>query len=319
MRMSIDIPNPFDWRLRGAPNSRRIRAPIERGLGWEFVLHVSSYHGPWSSKKLAPCDVQDAEQKSVTSLEAQEILQRLASRELGMYSKVRRAGEPQWTQVSQIPELNTLCAFVNPKFASNSKVLSLPGRVIVTNDMQKLIDVSARARASPLFYTKQGFWAPIFDQQFHGVASVSCQIYRMWDNFWVGALVSPAQLSLGTEGASFTLYLFAINTETSKQDHELHSYDYPIPEDQTGNFSFSVPAGVVALHRIRIPVSKEKGAGDHVLTLRNVSTSGKVAKGVLVGALTLGSVVYKEGHRSFGITLRVLPPNVAPVPPAQAT
>jgi len=236
-----------------------------------------------------------------------------------MYSKVRRVGESQWIQISQVPELNALCAFVNPKFASNSKVLSLPGRAIITNDMQKLIDTSARARANPLFYTKQGFWVPIFNQQFLGIASVPCQINRMWDNFWVGALVSPPQISLSVEGAAFTLYLFAINTDTSKQEHELHSYDYPIPDDQTGNFSFSIPAGVVTLHRVRIPVSKEKGAGDHVLTMRNVSTSGKVAKGVLVGALTLGSVVYKEGHRSFGITLKVLPPNVAPVPPAPAT
>ena len=268
---------------------------------------------------MVPWEVQDAEQKSVASLESQGIFERLASAELGMYSKVRRPGESQWVQISQVPELNTLCAFVNPKFASNSKILSLPGRVVITNDLQKLIDASTRVRAGPVFYTKQGFYAPIFDQKFLGFGSAPCQIYRLWDNFWVGALVSPAQLSIGNEGASFVLYLFAINTDTGKQEHEIHSYDYPIPDDQTDNFSFSVPAGVVVLHRIRIPVSKEKGVGDHVLTLRNVSTSGKVAKGALVGVLTLGSVVYKEGHRSFGITLRVLPPNVAPVPPAQAT
>jgi hypothetical protein len=274
---------------------------------------------PRESKNLVPWEVQDAEQKSVVSLEAQEIFERLASGEMGMYSKVRRAGESQWIQVSQVPELNTLCSFVNPKFASNSKNISLPGQVVITNDVQKLIAASARIRAAPLFYTKLGFYAPIFDRQFVGIASVSSRINRMWDDFWVGALVSPAQVSLGNESASFLLYLFAINTDTSKQEHELHSYDYPIPDDQTSNFSFSVPAGVVMLHRIRIPVSKEKGAGDHVLTLRNVSTSGKVAKGALVGVLTLGSVVYKEGHRSFGITLRVLPPNIAPAPSASAT
>ena len=273
---------------------------------------------PRESKKLDSWDVQDAEQKSVTSVETPEIFKRLALRELGMYSNVRRTGESQWVMVSQVPQLNTLCAFVNPKFASNSKVLTLPGHVVLTNDLQKLVATSARIRAGPEFYSKQGFFAPIYDQQFLGFGSASSRIYKLWDNFWVGTLLSPPQLSLGKEGASFVLYVFAINTDTSKQEHEIHPYDYPVPDDQAANFSFSVPAGVVTLHRVRIPVSKDKGAGDHMLTLKNVSTSGKVAKGVLVGALTLGSVVYKEGQRSFGVPLRVLPESAATVPAAPA-
>ena len=125
----------------------------------------------------------------------------------------------------------------------------------------------------------------------------------------MGSLLTPAQASYATDGSSsFLLYLFALNFNTSRQEHDLHPYDYPIPKEEVRKLTFPVPAGGWVLNKVRIPVAKEKGAGVHVLTFRTASTADKVGKGVLVGALTLGSVVYKQGHRGFSISLRVVPP-----------
>jgi hypothetical protein len=260
-------------------------------------------------------ELQDAEQRSAV-LETQDVIRQLASGNVGVYAKVRQVGEAKWREIPQVPEFYTLCPWVNPKFASNDKVLSLIGHVSIGNDLQRLVGDSARVRASQDFYIKTGFHAPIFDAQFPGLASVTGKIHRLWDDFWVGALVSPPRLSIEDVGRPFVLYLFAINADRKRREHELHAYDYPIPDDQMVNLSFSVPAGGVALHKVRVPVSRDKGAGVHVLTLRNVSTSDKIAKGALVGALTLGSVIYKQGHRSFGVSLQVLSGPATTAPPA---
>lgn len=258
-------------------------------------------------------EVESPGQKAA-SMETQDVVRALAEGNLGMYAKVRRVGESHWTPITQTQEFYALCAFVNQKFASNSKVLSMNGNVVISNDLQRLVGASARIRASQDFYSRVGFCAPIFDPQFPGIVSTTGKIFRLWDNFWVGSLLTPAQATTA-EGSSFLLLPYAINTDSSRQEHELHSYDYPIPGDQKGNLAFAVPAGAIVLHRVRIPVSRDKGEGVHTLELRNTSRSDKVAKGALVASLTLGSVIYKGGHRGFSIPLRVVSPQAASAPP----
>jgi len=266
---------------------------------------------------VASWEVQDAEQKSEVVLETQDVIRQLASGNVGIYARVRQSGESQWKPISQIPEFYTLCPWVNPQYESNDKIQGLGGYISLGNDVQKLISVSARVRATKDFYTKVGFHVPIYDEEFQGVVNINGKINRLWDNFWVGPILSPARLSISDVGHPFLLRLFAINTDKKRQEHQLHPHDYPIPDDQMAGLTISVPAGGMVVHKVRIPVDKGKGVGVHVLTFRNVSTGDKIAKGALVGALTLGTVVYKQGHRSFGISLQVVegPTASAPAPP----
>jgi len=263
-------------------------------------------------------DVQDADQKSMSNLETQGVVGALAAGNLGMYAKVRRTGESQWNPVYQTQEFFALCAFVNQKFASNSKQLSMNGNIAISNDLQRLIAMSARIKGSPDFYNRVGFCAPIYDAQFPGSASIGGKIFRLWDDFWIGSVLTPAQATTA-EGSSFLLFVYAINTDSKRQEHELHSYDYPIPDDQKSNLTFAVGGGGIATHRVRIPVARDSGEGVHTLTFRNASTSDKLAKGALVGALTLGSVIYKGGHRGFSMQLRVVAPQAVPKPVAPVT
>ena len=236
-----------------------------------------------------------------------DVLKLISQGKIGTYAQARLSGQSpeQWRRIFEYPEFYVLGAYINPTYSSSSKIGEISGTLCVRKDVRNLIDVSKRVHESPDF-SNVGFYLPVLGEEDF---TANTRIFRLWDDFWTTGTVRPNPT---TQGSSLTIYLFAINSSEKHQSHELHPSDFPVRDYQSDKLSFSLGPGEWGMSKLPIQLPLNFKLGLHVMSFRTSSGAEKLAKSALIGAATLGSFIYRPGHKGFSLSFEVRAGTVVP-------
>jgi len=239
-------------------------------------------------------------------LNTEQVQALIAQGRIGLTSRVRRPGEPQWGLTTARSEFGFGFPHMNFLGWKNAgKYAEANGVAAINPNFDRVVDLARKIANGPSAST-YAFWFCAHVDWVPSPIARNAKLFKMWDGFWVAPLVESSNVRPGTW---LNVYLVAFNFTNKAQQRTIRATDAPIPEEMKASLTFTLPPWRWTVQRVSIPATL--APGEHTVGFTTKTGTERAATAIAVGVLTLGTLVHVPGSAGFSLRYRILPPEIA--------
>jgi len=237
-------------------------------------------------------------------LPAEHVLGLACQGRLGFHSQVRRPGEPTWTRAIQRPEFGYGFPHLN-WLRTNPKAEEVAGVAVVSPDLGRTLYFARKAASNPEV-GKLGFWFAAHVPWAAAPLRRNARLFQMWYGFYLAPIVESAIVK---PGGWVNVYMAAFNATDKPQQHAVVATDTAVSVEAERNLMFALGPWKWTVQGVSFPA--DPSPGWHQIGFHSASAEARGATALAVGVLTLGSLIYVPGIKSFVLQYGVLTPENA--------
>lgn len=233
------------------------------------------------------------------TMTTEQVLDSLFARRLSVQALAWQDASHSWVPLDRVPEFAPACASV-PFRQAKQLPAEVNGFAALMPTRELLLEMGRTFRSDAVF-PRLGFFLPAWIPEPSFSLVRRAQLFQLWPG-WYATCILPSRIL--KPASPLVMCLIALNLSSAHDRHTINPTGLSVPPSLDASFTFDLEPNHWDARRIAL--APDPKPGDHKLEFRSTTTGAKVAKAAAIGIATLGTVIYKPGHKGFVTSYRVL-------------